>query len=510
MGQAVEICVEQITSEGPTNHHQNSAIKSKVHHSLQIIERAMRVSDIHSASVRMEECSLELDLNQQREANPQEAWLPITESRKGNFFSSLFLLLSSGIGIQALLLPAAFVALGWFWGILCLTLAFIWQLYTIWILVHLHESVPGTRYSRFLDLSIAAFGEKLGKMISIFPVMYLSGGTCVMLIIIGGGIMKRFHQVLCGDEAACIAKSPTGAEWYLIFMCSAILVAQFCPNLNSVAGVSLLGAIMAVGYCTLVWALSVSKGRPDGVSYDPSKAAGSKMDRVRGVLNALGIIALAFRGHNVVLEIQGTIPSNDQQPSHKLMWRGVTTSYLLIALCIFPLALVGYWVYGNTIITNGRSLLVAFSTIYGDKIPKFLMGAIYLLVIINCITTFQIYAMVVFDSLEMMYTGRKNRPCPRWVRSGFRFFFGGFAYFVSVALPFLGSLAAFIGGIMLPLTLSYPCFMWIAIKKPSHSSKMWCINMGLGCLGLGLSVVLVGAALWDLIVKGIDANFFNP
>lgn len=125
-----------------------------------------------------------------------------------------------------------------------------------------------------------------------------------MLIITGGRTMKLFHQVLCGDEAACIAKSPTGAEWHLIFMCLAILVAQFCPNLNSVARVSLLGAITAVGYCTLLWALSISKGRPHGVSYDPSKAVGSEMDRVRGVLNALGIIALAFRGHNVVLEIQ--------------------------------------------------------------------------------------------------------------------------------------------------------------------------------------------------------------
>lgn len=113
MAETVEICVEQITSEGPTIHHQNSANKSKEHYSFQVIEMATRVSDIHSASLRMEECSLELGSNQQREGNPQEAWLPITASRNGNFFSSLFLLLSSGIGIQALSLPLAFVALGW-------------------------------------------------------------------------------------------------------------------------------------------------------------------------------------------------------------------------------------------------------------------------------------------------------------------------------------------------------------------------------------------------------------
>lgn len=41
-------------------------------------------------------------------------WLPITESRKGNAWSSAFLLLSSGIGLQAFLLPVALVSLGWY------------------------------------------------------------------------------------------------------------------------------------------------------------------------------------------------------------------------------------------------------------------------------------------------------------------------------------------------------------------------------------------------------------
>ena len=45
--------------------------------------------------------------------NPQEAWLPITESRNGNTFFAAFHLLCSGIGLPALLLPVAFATLGW-------------------------------------------------------------------------------------------------------------------------------------------------------------------------------------------------------------------------------------------------------------------------------------------------------------------------------------------------------------------------------------------------------------
>lgn len=45
--------------------------------------------------------------------DPQDAWLPITESRNGNAYYSAFHTLSSGIGVQALLLPLSFTALGW-------------------------------------------------------------------------------------------------------------------------------------------------------------------------------------------------------------------------------------------------------------------------------------------------------------------------------------------------------------------------------------------------------------
>lgn len=44
---------------------------------------------------------------------PQDAWLPITESRKGNSYYSAFHTLCSGIGVQALVLPLAFTTLGW-------------------------------------------------------------------------------------------------------------------------------------------------------------------------------------------------------------------------------------------------------------------------------------------------------------------------------------------------------------------------------------------------------------
>jgi hypothetical protein len=49
-----------------------------------------------------------------RLADPHDAWLPITASQSGNSYYAAFHSLSSGIGFQALVLPAAFASLGWY------------------------------------------------------------------------------------------------------------------------------------------------------------------------------------------------------------------------------------------------------------------------------------------------------------------------------------------------------------------------------------------------------------
>ncbi|XP_060215604.1 lysine histidine transporter-like 8 [Lycium barbarum] len=84
------------------------------------------------------------------------------------------------------------------WGIISLTIAYFWQLYTLWILVQLHEAVPGKRYNRYVELAQAAFGERLGVWLALFPTVCLSAGTATTLILVGGETMKMFFQIVCG------------------------------------------------------------------------------------------------------------------------------------------------------------------------------------------------------------------------------------------------------------------------------------------------------------------------
>ncbi|CAK9165842.1 unnamed protein product [Ilex paraguariensis] len=437
--------------------------------------------------------------------DPQDAWLPITESRNGNAYYAAFHTLCSGIGIQALILPVAFTILGWAWGIICLTLAFIWQLYTLYLLVQLHESTEtGIRYSRYMQLATATFGEKMAKFVALFPIAYLSGGTCVALIIIGGSTMKMFFQTVCD---ACKPDQLTTVEWYLVFTCAAVLLSQL-PNLNSIAGVSLIGAITAIGYCTIIWVVSVSHGRLPNVSYNPVRAT-TDIGRIFDPLNALGIIAFAFRGHNLILEIQATMPSSEKHPSRVTMWKGVRFAYLLIAMCLFPLAIGGYWAYGHLIPANG-GMLTALYAFHGKDTARSILGLTSLFVILNAVSSFQIYGMPMFDDMESNYTRRFKKPCPWWLRVIIRAMFGYGCFFVAVAIPFLSSVAGLIGGIALPVTLAYPCFMWLKIKKPKTYSPIWCLNWGLGVLGMSLSSILVAAGVYVVIDTGIHVSFFKP
>ncbi|KAF9621505.1 hypothetical protein IFM89_021809 [Coptis chinensis] len=451
-----------------------------------------------------EECSEGMGKNNAKRKEIPDAWLPITASKNGNAFYSAFHSVNSGIGFQALVLPFAFSIIGWTWGIICMLVAFGWQYYTKWLLIQLHESVPGRRFNRYLQLVKVAFGETPGKLLGLFPVMYLAGGSCVMLIINAGVSMKLFIKTICGDT--CKSPPLTTVECYLMFICLAIILTQV-PSLNSIAWFSFIGGMTAVLYCTLLWTIPLSKSRPTGISFDTAKSQ-SGISSPFDTFTAIGIIVFAFRGHNLVLEIQATLPSSEKYPSRAPMWKGVNFAYPIIVMCLFPLALAGYWAYGNKIPATG--MLIALHSIHKNDTSRFLLGLTSLLVVIHSLTAFQIYSIPILDNLEFAYTSKKNKPCPMLIHAGFRVFFGCLTCFIAVAIPFIKVLAAIIGSVALLLTFAYPCFIWIAIKKPKRFSAMWCINMVLGSLGVVLSILVFAGCIRSVTHTGIQVGFFKP
>lgn len=136
-------------------------------------------------------------------------------------------------------------------------------------------------------------------------------------------------------------------------------------------------------YSTIAWTTSLHKGVQPNISYTPK--ASTTAGQTFGFLSALGDVAFAFAGHNVVLEIQATIPSTPETPSKKPMWRGVIVAYIVVALCYFPVSMIGYKIFGNTVEDN---ILISLEH------PPMLIAIANLFVVIHVIGSYHVYFYV--------------------------------------------------------------------------------------------------------------------
>lgn len=155
-------------------------------------------------------------------------------------------------------------------------------------------------------------------------------------------------------------------------------------------------------------------------------------------------------------------------------------------------------------------MLSALYAFHGREVARGVLAATLLLVVLSCLSSFQIYSMPVFDSFEAAVTGRTRRPCSVWVRSGFRVFYGFVSLLAGAAMPFLSGLAGLLGGLTLPVTFAYPCFMWALLKKPPRFGLSWSLHWALGLLGIAFSLAFSAAGLWSLVNSGLRFRFFKP
>ena len=157
---------------------------------------------------------------------------------------------------------------------------------------------------------------------------------------------------------------------------------------------------LVCSYSTIAWAASLHKGRSPDVDY--SYRAKTNGGAALNFFVGLGEVAFAYAGHNVVLEIQATIPSTPEKPSKGPMWKGVVVAYIVVALCYFPVAIVGFYVYGSSVEDN---ILISLEK------PAWLIAAANLFVVVHVIGSYQVFAMGVFDMLEtFLVLKMKFRP----------------------------------------------------------------------------------------------------
>lgn len=246
-------------------------------------------------------------------------------------------------------------------------------LYTMWEMIHLHESVPGTRFDRYHELGQHAFGPKLGLWVVLPQQLIVQVGCDIVYMVTGGKCLQKFMETAC-PTCTTLRQS----YWISIFGSVQFFLSQL-PNFASISAVSLAAAVMSLGYSTISWAACLGRGAARNVdySYEHTTAANS----VFRVFNALGQISFAYAGHGVVLEIQATVPSREGRPSSVPMWRGAMLAYFINAVCYFPTAMVGYWAFGQEVKDN---VLLSLQR------PEWLIAAANLMVVVHVIGSYQV------------------------------------------------------------------------------------------------------------------------
>ncbi|XP_065878758.1 lysine histidine transporter 1-like [Euphorbia lathyris] len=420
-------------------------------------------------------------------------WLPITSSRNAKWWYAAFHNVTAMVGAGVLSLPYAMSSLGWGPGTVILVLSWTITLYTLWQMVEMHEMIPGKRFDRYHELGQHAFGDKLGLYIVVPQQIICEVGVDIVYMVTGGKSLQKIHNVACPD---C---KPIKTTYFIMIFASAHFFLAHLPNFNSISGVSLAAAVMSLSYSTIAWGASAHKGREADVdySYRSTTTAGKVFD----FFSALGDVAFAYAGHNVVLEIQATIPSTPEKPSKGPMWKGVIFAYIVVALCYFPVALVGYYMFGNHVADN---ILISLNK------PNWLIILANAFVVIHVIGSYQLYAMPVFDMLETLLVKKLHFKPTNSLRFITRNLYVAFTMFVAICFPFFGGLLGFFGGFAFaPTTYFLPCVMWLAIYKPKKFSLSWITNWICIILGLMLMILSPIGGLRNIILQAKDYEFFN-
>ncbi|XP_004489585.1 lysine histidine transporter 1-like [Cicer arietinum] len=422
-----------------------------------------------------------------------EEWLPINADRSAKWWYSTFHNVTAMVGAGVLGLPYSLADLGWGPGVTILILSWIITLYTLWQMVEMHEMVPGKRFDRYHELGQHAFGKKLGLYIVVPQQLVVEIGVNIVYMVTGGASLQKFHNTVC---PSC---KHVKLSFFIMIFASSQFVLSHLPNFNSISGVSLVAAVMSFCYSTIGWTASVHKGVQNGVQY--SNKAHTTTGTLFNFFNALGSVAFAYAGHNVVLEIQATIPSTPQKPSKIPMWRGVVVAYIVVALCYFPVAIIGYLVFGNEVKDN---ILISLEK------PAWLIAMANFFVVLHVIGSYQIYAMPVFDMIEGVLVKNLNFNPSKILRFVVRNVYVAFTMFIAISFPFFGGLLGFFGGFAFaPTTYFLPCIMWLAIYKPKRFGLSWCTNWI--CIVLGLCIMILSpiGALRNIILEAKTYKFYS-
>lgn len=386
-------------------------------------------------------------------------------------------------------MPYAFSFLGWFWALFLLSTLCAISLYTSWILSQLHE-YRDLRLNTYRELGTAIWGKTLGWW-AIAPVQYtLMVGLCITYSVTAGLALKGIASSEC-DGADC---QDGIAPWIVLFGIIQLFLSQV-PDFHGLWWVSLFGALMSVGYCSVATGASIAAAvsNPEPIIYVRPNA--TRMDTAMGVLNSVGSIAFTFGGQVVLPEIQATLAR--PPPTPPTMMRGVGMAYGIVISAYFAVAISGYAAFGATVQPD---------VLLSIRKPTALIDAANLMVVLHVAAGYQVFGMPLFDSIESGLRSKLSRPPRPWImRLIVRSIYVVCITFIACLLPFFGDLMGLIASIgLMPITFIIPSLLWISAKKPRGIELV--LNV---LIALAMTVLAVLAFIGSVRNIVVDAKRYS-
>ncbi|KAH7372719.1 hypothetical protein KP509_17G017900 [Ceratopteris richardii] len=390
----------------------------------------------------------------EKEKTPTSS-ISLEKPPKGTWLHAGYHLTSGASGPQVLSLPFAIASLGWGPGLATLCLGGLVSFYAYKLQIKVIERAAeesGRVPQTFRDLSMQAIGERWSTYL-VAPLQFIvCFATVVSCIVLGGQALKAIFE---GQELSLY-------QFTIVFGCMHMLLSQL-PSLHSLRHLNLCALLASISYCALVVYGCISAGSTRDLRNHEYSIKGTHPQKMFGVFNAVSILSNVY-GNVITVEIQSTI----RQPAARNMMRGLLLCYVVVISTILPVAVTGYWAFGN--ISNGNILQNIFSEGGKQYMPSWSFILLNILILVQLIVTSVMYSQPTFTVLEEpLYYSKK--PMTMWqgilLRLASRCIFTVFATLLAAMLPYFGSINALIGALgYTPLVFVVPKIFYLCVFKP--------------------------------------------
>ncbi|KAH7651576.1 Amino acid transporters domain-containing protein [Dioscorea alata] len=417
---------------------------------------------------------------------------------KGTWWHAGCHLTTAIVGPTILTLPYALRGLGWGLGLVLLSVmaAVTFYAYLLMSRVLEHCEREGRRHIRFRELA----ADVLGSGWMLYFVVCIQGAINTG---IGIGTILLAADCLQIMYSAASPNGPLKLYHFIIIVTVVLIIFSQLPSFHSLRYINLASLLMIIGYSVVVVAGCLNAGSSKNAPPRKYSLDSSKSNRSFNAFTSISILASIF-GNGILPEIQATVAP----PVAGKMLKALLLCYSVIFVTFYPVAISGYWVFGNEVNSNVLQSLMPDS---GPSLaPTLLLGLAVIFILLQLVAIGLVYSQVAYEIMEKnsadvnQGTFSKRNLIPRIILRTLYMIFCGF---VAVMLPFFGDVIAVVGAIgFIPLDFILPMLLYNMAIKPPTRSVMFLLNMFIMVVFTGVGIMGAFSSIRKLV---LDANEFS-